>query len=97
MSRFVTVSEITISWKITSDSPPDTIYYLNDIEVGLNDIGFDKILEHLSISKTSKVIIKMTGEFPLDSGSLERSLPFYNRIDEFNNALNKKDLVYKFF
>ena len=88
---------LIISWKNTSDSPPDTIYYVNDIEVGLNDIGFNKILQYLNISKPNKVIIDMAGKLSLDSGMLEKSLPFYHRIDEFNNALGEKDLVYKLF
>lgn len=88
------MSDLTISWEYTSGNKPDIIYYLNGSNVGINDIGFELILEQLRTKKPEKVFIHMSEVYQLDSGSLESHLPFYKRINEFNHALDGKELVY---
>ncbi len=86
-----------ISWKFIDKDVERIKYFVNGIDVGINNAGFESILEKLKMESTKKVLIKITEITSLGSSSLESSLPFYNRIDEFKEALGNKDLSYDFF
>lgn len=96
MSRVIGVSELIISWRFAPGSETAVTYYVNERAVGVGDVGFEKILEQLKRGEVTKVVVKLTAASSLDSASLESCLAFYERIDEFNGALDGKLLVYKF-
>ena len=86
-----------IRWEISSEDPPNTIYFVNDSKIGTNDIGFDKILKIIRLNKKIKVVIKISHISSLGGHSLINTLPFKDRFDELKNALGTNKLIYEFF
>ena len=90
------MTAMEISWKFIHEGSEEIKYFVNGKDVGNNDIGFDCVLEKLKKETTNKVLIIMTQISSLGGSSLEGSLPFYPRIQEFKEALGKRDLSYEF-
>lgn len=85
-----------IRWEHVAGDPGPVTYYVDDVAVGMDDAGFDRVLELVADSDAG-VTIKV-GEPVLDgAGSLHDSLPFRARLEELQERLGGRRLDYEFF
>ena len=90
------MTAMEISWKFIGEDSKTIKYYVNGKDVGNDDIGFEFVLGKLKKDSPKNVLIKMTQMSSFGGASLEGSLPFYPRIQEFKEALGEKDLAFAF-
>ena len=90
------MNTIIIKWKTTSGSPNDTIYYINDSQIGVGNEGFDKILEIIRVNENIKVVLKIAHITSLGGDSLIDILPFKDRFNELKEVLGTNKLIYEF-
>lgn len=87
---------IEITWEAVAEDPRQTTYFVNGLPVGQGDGGIDKILELIRIDETAKVTLGITS-LPLGGEDIKGSTPFANRFDELEEAVGKREIVFKFF
>lgn len=81
---------IQVSWMVSQKG--EVTYFVNDVEVGQNDDGFDEILCIVSENPEVKVVLMVTN-FSFGGKSLEDDLPFSKRYQELEEASNKKIVI----
>ena len=85
-----------IRWEHVAGDPGPVSYYVDDVAVGMDDAGFDRVLELVADSDAAVTIA--IGEPVLDgAGGLHDSLPFRARLDELQQRLGPRRLDYEFF
>ena len=87
---------LTIRWDTSPGDPPRVTYYVDDIPVGSDDVGFDRILDLVRADDDIRVILNIRSSPSLGGGALNDALPFRDRIDELRDAVGDHALSYDF-
>ncbi len=90
------MKKLTIRWEPVPQDPLRTIYYVDDVPVGEDDSGFDKVLDAIRTHKNVGVTLKIGNAGSLGGSSLQNSFPFKKRFNELTEALGENKLTYEF-
>jgi hypothetical protein len=87
---------LTLRWESNPSQPGRIAYFVDDVPVGEDDIGFDSVLDIVRSRGDVKVVLSMRHAGSLGGGSLRDSLPFKARLDELIALTGPDRLGYKF-
>ncbi|HZY35743.1 MAG TPA: hypothetical protein VFE53_03800 [Mucilaginibacter sp.] len=91
------MKDLTIRWELVAGQPEQVKYFVNELNIGNGDKGFDRIIDMLKENpQIEKVTLKPTQIAGLGGESFGRTLPFRGRYDEFKKILGQRTLLIDF-
>jgi hypothetical protein len=82
-----------VRWQRAASDPKSVTYYVDDVAVGADDAGFDRVLELIDASQEGVTL--GLSELPVDGGgSLRDLVPFDARFDELERCIGDRGLSY---
>jgi hypothetical protein len=88
---------VTIRWDIIPGARSRTVYYVDDVAVGEDDGGFDRVLDMVRSHGPGQVTLKIREISSLGGDSLTNALPFRAKADELTAAAGENRIVYEFY
>ena len=86
---------MTIKWEHPGGDPAHVMYYVDDSPVGVDNEGFDRILDAIRLNNNVQVTLRIRN-VSVGGESLIDTLPFRERFNELREALGHSKLIYEF-